>query len=207
MRPLSIKSRLRLLVLVTAAPLILFATGLVLWHSATERELLRQQASRTASAAMQAVDRELSGAINGLQVLAASPALAKGDLAEFHRQAVAAVGIAGNSVIILYDRDGRRVMSSAVPFGAPLAARRDMGELARPFDTGEPYVTPLFMSETVRRPTIGVVVPVRMGGDVRYVLGAGVLSERLTACWPPRACRDPGSRACWTSTARSSRGR
>lgn len=179
MRQLSIKSRLRLLVLVTAAPLILFALGLVLWHSQTAQELLRQQAARTANAAMQAVDRELSGAIAGLQVLAAAPALASGNLREFHEQATAAVGVAGDSVIILYDRQGRRLVSTAVPWGTALAARPDMSALAVPFETGQPHVTPLFMSEALARPTVGIVVPVRVQGEIRYVLRAGLLSERL----------------------------
>lgn len=179
-RPLSIKSRLRLLVLVTAAPLIVFALGLVLWHGKTAQELLRQQAARTANAAMQAVDRELSGAITGLKVLAAAPALASGDLREFHEQAAAAVGIAGSSVIILYDRNGRRLVSTGAPYGTALPPRQDMSDLAVPFETGQPHVTPMFMSESVRRPTVGIVVPVQAQGEIRYVLGAGLLSDRLS---------------------------
>ena len=66
---------------------------------------------------MQSVDREVAGAIAGLQVLAASPALAAGDLRSFHEQARGAMGIAGNSVIVLFDRSGARHLSTAVPFG------------------------------------------------------------------------------------------
>ena len=112
-RPMGLRARLALLVLVTAIPLIAFAIGLVLWHSRTEQDLLRQQSSRTALAAMQSIDRELIGAITGLQVLAASPSLAAGDFRSFHAQAKTAVGIAGNSVIILYDAEGNRIVSSA----------------------------------------------------------------------------------------------
>ncbi len=180
MKPLSIRHRLTLLVLATAAPLIAFAVGLVLWHSQTEQEVLRQQASRIASAAMQAVDRELSGAIRGLQVLAASPALASKDFAAFHAQAISAVGIAGNSVIILYDRHGNRLVSTAVPYGQALAQRKDMSAIGVPFDTGSPHVMPLFTSETVHSPTVGVAVPVLIDGDTQYVLAAGLLSERLS---------------------------
>ena len=177
---LTIHSRLTLLVLATAVPLIAFALGLVLWHSNTEQRLLRAQASRTASAAMQAVDRELSGVIAGLQVLAASPDLAHGDFNGFHAQAQAAVGIAGNSVIILYDRDGNRLVSSAAAYGVPLPRRADMSAFTPPFTTGKPHVTPLFISETVKQPTVGVVVPVFVNGEVKYVLGAGILSQRLS---------------------------
>lgn len=177
---LSIRTRLNVLVLVTALPLILFSLAVVVWQSHTARRLTQEQASRTADAAMQTIDRQLAGAITGLQVLAASPALVAGDFKGFHAQARAAVGITGDSVIILYDRDGNRVVSTAVAFGEHVPPRRDMSTLAAPFDTGRPHVTRLFRSETVRKPTVGIVVPVAIGNQVPYVLGAGLLSETLS---------------------------
>jgi signal transduction histidine kinase/CheY-like chemotaxis protein len=180
LRPMGLRGRLAALVLVTAVPLIAFAIGLVLWHSRTEQDLLRQQSSRTATAAMQSIDRELSGAIAGLQVLAASPSLAAGDFRSFHAQAKAAEGIAGNSVVILYDAQGTRIVSTAAGYGTALPRRADMSAIAAPFATGKPHVSPLFGSYTVRRPTVGIIVPVFVAGDVRYVLGAGLLSSRIS---------------------------
>ena len=129
---------------------------------------------------MQAIDRELSGAITGLQVLAASPSLMAGDFRAFHAQARSAVGIAGNSVIILYDRQGNRLLSTAAQFGERLPRREDISSFAPPFETGKPYVTPLFVSYSVKQPTLGILVPVVVRGEVRYVLGAGLLSARLS---------------------------
>ncbi|MEJ8838677.1 hybrid sensor histidine kinase/response regulator [Ramlibacter sp. AN1133] len=177
---LSIQSRLVLLVLATAVPLLAFAVALVFSHSRSAESLAREAASRTAAAAMQAIDRELSGAITGLQVLAASPSLRDMDFRAFHAQARSAVGLAGNSVIILYDREGRRIVSTAVAYGEPLPPRKDMSVLATPFRTGQPFVSSLFVSETVKQPTVGVVVPVIFGGEVRFVLAAGLLSSRLS---------------------------
>ena len=179
-RPMGLRARLALLVLVTAIPLIVFAIGLVLWHSRTEQDQLRQQSARTATAAMQSIDRELIGAITGLQVLAASPSIAAGDFRSFHAQAKTAVGIAGNSVIILYDAQGTRVVSTAASYGEVLPRRTDMSAMAVPFSTGKPYVSPLFMSYSVKQPTVGIIVPVFVDGRVRYVLGAGLLSSRLS---------------------------
>lgn len=180
MRSLSIRSRLALLVVATAAPLLIFMVMLVLRGSDAERALLQQRASGTVDAAMQAIDRELAGALAGLQVLAASPALARGDFASFHAQARAAVGIAGSSVITLYDRDGTRVVSTAVALGQPPTRRLDMSALAPPFETRRPHVSRLFESEAVKQPTLGLVVPVFVDGEVRYVLAAAMLSRRLT---------------------------
>ncbi|HEX6363851.1 MAG TPA: ATP-binding protein, partial [Albitalea sp.] len=167
--------------LVTAVPLLLFTAGLVVWHSETEKRLLQQQAARMADTAMQAVDRELAGMIRSLQVLAASPALATGALEAFHAQASSAVGIAGSSGIVLYDRTGRRLVSTAVPYGKPVPPRADMSPIAAPFETRRPHVSRLQVSETTQQPMVGVVVPVRVGSDVPYVLAAGLASQRLTA--------------------------
>jgi signal transduction histidine kinase len=56
----------------------------------------------------------------------------------------------------------------------------DMSLLATPFNTGKPHVTPLFVSETLKQPTVGIVVPVILDGKVQYVLGAGLLSQGLS---------------------------
>lgn len=179
-RAMSIRARLAILILVTAVPLISFAIGLVLWHSKTEQDSLRQHAAGAAVAAMQAVDRELAGAISALQVLAASPSLAAGDFRAFHAQAKSAVGIGGNSVIVLYDAQGNRVVSTAARYGEPLPARSDMTPLARPFYTGKPHISSLIMSFAVGHPTLAVVVPVFVEGRVPYVLAVGLLSSRLS---------------------------
>lgn len=200
--PLTVRTRLMLLVLVTAVPLIGSAVALVIRHAQAERDLLLGQASKTAAAVMQSVDRELSGVVTGLEVLAASPALQREDFQAFHSLASTAVGIAGNSVIILYERSGRRVVSTAVPYGETLPSRKDMSALDAPFDTGRPHVTPLFISETVKKPTLGVIVPVKIGGEVRYVLGAGLLSDALTS-----VLRRSGIPDRWTATLLDQYGR
>lgn len=130
MKSISIDRRLRLLVLATALPLFAFSAALAYWQSQTQREFFRQDSATTAAVAMQTVDRELGRAIAGLQVLAASPAVAQRDFRALHAQARAAVGIAGNSIIILYDRAGNRILSTGVEYGQPLPRRMDMSLLA-----------------------------------------------------------------------------
>jgi signal transduction histidine kinase/ActR/RegA family two-component response regulator len=178
---LGVRGRLVLLVLVTAIPLIGFALALVVSQSRGQEQQLRDQASRIAGAAMSGIDREVTGVIAGLQVLAASPSLDEGDLRAFDAQARSAVGIAGNSVIILYDANGNRLVSTAAPYGQPLPRRTDMSVIGTPFRTGRPYVTGLFISATMKQPSVGVLVPVLRGGQVRYVLGSGLQSSRLSA--------------------------
>lgn len=196
-RPPSLNLRwwLNVLVLATAIPLLVFALAALVWQGRAERRSQLEQAARVAEDTMQSVDRYLAGAITGLQVLGASPSLRTGDFASFHAQASTAVGITGDSVIILYEADGSRIVSTAVPFGTPLPPRRDMSAIGVPFSTRKPHVTKLFLSETAREPTLGVIVPVLVDGEVRYVLGAGLLARTLTALLPR-----PGLSSDWIVT-------
>src|SRR6185369_6486512 len=188
-RPISIGRRLVLLVLVTAVPLIAFFVAVLLWHSQSEQELLRQQGLRAAAVAAQSVDNELATTIGALQVLTDSLALGRQDYARFHEKAKSAGGILRDSVIVVYDREGHRMMSTAFPYGQPLPRRADMSPLSPPFGTRRPHVTPLFKSDFDGHGAIAVIVPVIVEDSVRNVVVAGIrpsrLSELLMAGLPP----------------------
>ena len=178
-----------LLVLVTAVPLIAFFVAVLLWHSRTEQVLLRQQGLRAAAVAVQSVDHEIATTIAALQVLTNSLALGRQDYARFYEKAKSAGGILRDSVIVVYDRDGHRMMSTAVPYGQTLPRREDMSPLSPPFGTRLPHVTPLFKSDFDGHGAVAVVVPVIVEDSVRNVVVAGIrparLSELLMAGLPP----------------------
>jgi len=188
-RPISIGRRLVLLVLVTAVPLIAFFAAVLLWHSRNEQVLLRQQGVRAAEVAVQSVDHELATTIAALQVLTNSLALAKEDYARFYEKAKSAGGILRDSVIVVYDREGHRIMSTAFPYGKTLPRREDMSPLSPPFTTRRPHVSPLFKSDFDGHGAIAVIVPVIVEDSVRNVVVAGIrpsrLSELLMAGLPP----------------------
>jgi signal transduction histidine kinase/ActR/RegA family two-component response regulator len=102
---------------------------------------------------------------------------------------MSARGIARDSVVVVYDREGHRIVSTAVPYGQPLPRREDMSALSAPFGTRLPHVTPLFKAGSDGHDALAVVVPVIVEGDVRNVVAAGIrpsrLSELLTAGLPP----------------------
>lgn len=171
---MTMQRRLILLIAVTTAPLIAFAVGLVIWQTDTQEQVASAQASRVANAAMQSVDRALSGATASLQVLAASPTLAAGDLALFQQQASAAVGVAGSKVISLFDSQGLRLVGTSATPELSLDGRKEVIGANGPFKSARAGVTRLFVSQRDGRPAIGAVVPVFVQGQVRYALGASL---------------------------------
>jgi signal transduction histidine kinase len=179
-----------LLVLVTAVPLIIFFAAVLLWHSQNEQKLLGQQALRAAAVAAQSVDHELDSTIAALQVLTNSLALANEEYVRFYEKAKSAGGILRDSVIVVYDREGHRVLSTAHPYGQALPSRADMSPLSPPFGTGLPHVSPLFKSDFDGHGAVAVVVPVIVNGSVRNVVVAGIrpsrLSDLLMAGLPPK---------------------
>ncbi len=175
--------------LVTAVPLIAFFVAVLSWHSRSEQALLRQQGLRAAVVAVQSVDHELATAIAALQVLIDSPALAHQDYARFYEKAKSAGGILRDSVIVVYDREGHRILSTAFPYGQTLPSREDMSPISPPFGTRLPHVSPLFKAGSDGQGTLAVVVPVIVDGGVRNVVAAGIrpsqLSELLMGGLPP----------------------
>ena len=176
MRRPSIPLRIYLLLLVLGAmlPGAVLTAILVAQTFAGNRAVIERRLMDAARVDAAAVDRELDAAIAALQVLATSPALAADDLPAFHDEAARLQrAYPGWYTVLLLSPDGRQLVSTRLPRGAPLPAAFE----------------PASVQEVVRRkaPTIGVLapgppsglgrrfgvrVPVIRDGDVRYVLSA-----------------------------------
>jgi PAS domain S-box-containing protein len=127
-----------------------------------------------------AVELRIDNVVEDLEVLGRSPALQDGNLAEFRRHAVQTVDLIGGSGLVLVDRAGQEIMSTRLPPGAPLPRRRDMETQNRVFATGKPQVSDLLLAEAERRTIISIEVPVRISGELRYVLSIGLSPEYLS---------------------------
>jgi len=116
------------------------------------------------------VDHEIIGEIERLQALAASPSLREGDFAEFQRQANASLAFRRSGNIILVDRNMQQLVNTWVPFGTTLPKTVIQEPIERALATGKPQVTDLFMGPLVKRFLFGIMVPVQIDGENRYVL-------------------------------------
>jgi PAS domain S-box-containing protein len=155
---------------VIVAPLLLFAV--YAGFRAADAQLREVPKSLTikADTLSAAIDREIIAEIKRLRALATSPSLRQGDLAEFQRQAETALGSPQSGSIVLIDRNIQQLVNTRVPLGNPLPKAVVPKPIARSFATGEPQVTDLFMAPIVDELSVGIIVPVQIDGENRYVV-------------------------------------
>jgi two-component system sensor histidine kinase/response regulator len=129
---------------------------------------------------MLAVDRDLNGAKIAALALATSPNLDMNDLAAFHAQTKRLLGDEfPGFTFVLSDQSGRQLVNTLRPFGQPLPPHGASDQLRRVFATGKPIVSDVFVGGVMRRPLIGIDVPVWRDGKVVYDLSVGILPERI----------------------------
>jgi hypothetical protein len=176
--------------MVPAALLALLLVGYD-YYERERAQLIRDSQSTTRALAV-AVDTEFAVVKAALLALATSSRLSADDLAGFHAQALQAIqGQESFANIIVTDQDGRQLVNTFRRFGEPLPAGGDPGGLLRTFSTGAPVVSDLFKGRLTQSPIIGVGVPVKRDGRVRYSLNAGLTPGRFSALLKQQ--RLPGS--------------
>jgi len=179
-RRLSLRVRLTFLIAGTILPLIL-ATGVIVYqnYQAARREAADRVLQATRGT-MAAVDRELENLGAGLQVLALSPALQRGEMMAFRADAERFISrYPGGRAVVVSDRSGQQVFNSIVAEGQPLPSRPGARSVRTVFATGKPYVSNVFVSAVLRRPIFTINVPIFRDGQVMYDLSFNPPMERF----------------------------
>jgi PAS domain S-box-containing protein len=153
------------------APLLLFGAYAGYRIADAQLRQVREILTIEADTLSANIDREIAGEIERLQALAASPPLHRGDMAEFQRQAEATLGLPQSGSVVLIDRNMQQVVNTRVPFGQPLPQAAVPKPIATSFATGRPQVTGLFTGPVAAQLLIGIIVPVQIDGESRYVVG------------------------------------
>ena len=177
-RGVPLRRRLFLLVAAGVLPLAAMAAlGLhALWNQ--QRTQAHRAALEIARAMSTAVDGELRRTIAAIEALTSSPLLERGDITGFHAMMQASLARRPDWVtILLAGPDGRPLANARFPFGAPLPAVVETDSLARAVASGRPSIGPLAKGSEIA--AIPIRVPVRVGGDVRYVLTAAVKADGM----------------------------
>ncbi len=192
-KPRGLRFYLTALVLASTVPLLGFAAVMTVLFERQQRTGLEEGLRDTARALTVAVDHELVASISVLQALASSEHLETGDFKRFYEQAQRVLkSHSGWATINAFDDSGQQIINLLRPFGSPLPATPNLDVIRRALDTGEPAVSDLFTGPVSRAPIIGITVPVKRDGRVKYGLGAGLdvrslsrlLSEgRLSSEW------------------------
>jgi PAS domain S-box-containing protein len=127
------------------------------------------------------IELRITNVIEDVEVLARSPALQRGDFDEFRRHASEVAQMIGAFAVVLADRDGQQLVNTREPAGAPLRPRRYVEAMNRAFATGHAQVSDLSIAPIDGLPFISIEVPVRIGGEIRYVLALGLPPQYLSA--------------------------
>jgi PAS domain S-box-containing protein len=173
------------LVFVSVVPLLIFAIIIAALLEKQQRSFLERSFRDTVRALTVAVDHELTSSVSALRALATSEHLDTGDLKLFYKEAQRVVVTHPGWVTInLTDLSGQQLINVYRPFGAQLPSIGHLEDVRRTLDTGEPAISNLFTGLVLKVPTVGLTVPVRRGGRLKYVLGArldvGKLSRLLS---------------------------
>jgi two-component sensor histidine kinase len=168
---LSLPLRLALLVAGTTLPLIMFAAGIVFYNYQQDRRDATQRVLETVRSVRLVLDAEMQRMTGGLQVLSLTNSLRSGDFNNFRRIASGFLEQYGrDGVVLVADRDGRVLFSSATPETTGLAPRNNRDMVEKVFATGRPQYSNVFVGVVKQRPIVTVEVPVMRDGEVQFVI-------------------------------------
>jgi PAS domain S-box-containing protein len=175
LRPRSIGWHIGALSLGLVLPAIIVIALLLNEFSASERRRIEATAQTLARALARAVDSDIENITTTLQALAASPSIESGDLAVFHRQAMAVRQLQGLHFSFRDERSVTRV-TTRLPFGQPFGPNPEPVVEADVFAMRErkPTVSNLFRGPITGSHAIQIVVPVLSEDPTRHVVGASL---------------------------------
>jgi PAS domain S-box-containing protein len=180
-RSWSVKSYLIALAICCAVPIALVA-GFFAVHAVEDAaERTRSDFKARLYLLRDAVDERINTTIRVLESLATSPALRTGDFEAFRQSALETARSLGVLTIVLSDATGRQLVNTRAQLGTAIPARAHVETQERVLATGEPQVSDLYEATIDQRPVISVEVPVRIDGQIRYVLSMGIEPQYLSA--------------------------
>ena len=150
-------------------PLIVFAVGIVFHNYEQDRKDATQRVLETVRSVRLVLDAEMLRMTGGVQVLALTESLRNGDFDRFRRMSNGFLDQYGkDGVVLVADRQGRLLFSSATADTASLPLRNNVVIVEKVFSTGRPQYSNLFTGAVKKRPVVTVEVPVMRDGEVLY---------------------------------------
>jgi PAS domain S-box-containing protein len=171
-RTVSLQTLLAALPALAVLPVVAFALTLLYLLWSGRQDETRRDLEQTVATLAVALDREIAGSTRELRRLAEIPSLKPDRLDEFHRYSRELVARnEGWRNISVVDRDGRLLLSAALPFGTELPPFVHP-HVASVFGSGAPVLSDFYRTRRSNEPAIAVSVPVLRDGEVLWVLTA-----------------------------------
>lgn len=178
------RNRLLILVVALLVPSFIGAALAVAYVYVEQQKDQERNIAETGRAFALLIDNEMRHHEGILRTLAASPALASGDVEEFYEHAKrAADGV--DAVAILYEVGGKALLNTRRPLGTQPSGRdpSNLPALMQRFGDAHTLVSDVFFAPRVQRFDFMMQVPVTVDGKVRYhlVLGmhVGILQQLM----------------------------
>jgi len=168
----SLRARLRLLVLVTLAPLLALGLAVQYVEYENDKVIASERTLELARSVALQVSRELEADTRALLVLAKAGRLRRGAIEAFRELAEAALSdrLEGANIMVI-DENGQQLLNTALPPGTPLPPRQALDNTRQVFATGQPRVSDVYFGNIVKRPSVAIEVPVKdETGRVMYAL-------------------------------------
>lgn len=169
MRKLSLPVRLALLVAGSTLPLLVFVAAVIYRGYEKDREDASARVLETARSLRIVLDAEMQRVTGSLQVVSLTNSLRSGDFERFRRIAdgfLAQYPPGGG--IIIADRNGKQLFSTATPDVSSLPPRNNMAVVRKVFETGKPVFSNVFIGSGINRQILTVEIPVSIDGQVVY---------------------------------------
>lgn len=179
LRSVSLRRALRTLVVFSVLPTVIVGLLLAYANYRLQRESVEQQTVLVVRAIQSDLEREMAAIESALKILATAPELGTGNLQGFYARATQALGSGSVLNYILTDREGRQILNTLLPFGAPLPSTGTPLQLRQVFDARTTVLTDMFLGVTTKAHIIAMGVPVVVDGKVIYSLNIGLTPDRI----------------------------
>jgi signal transduction histidine kinase/CheY-like chemotaxis protein len=196
-----IRTHLTLIAIATLLPVVVFSAIAVSKLMDAERQSAVRNLQETARLTALVVDRELQSAQAALLVLGTSKSVSDKDLRAFYEEAQSADRGIGASTI-LWDRNGRQLANTVLPFGADLPQSDESGHVAEVLRRQTTTISGVMHSPITNTFTTLVSIPVMPDKYRRYVL-----SEAFASYYFARVFAQSHIPAEWTVAILDGKGR
>jgi signal transduction histidine kinase len=173
-------------------------TGVLVWRVLTsDRQALERRLLESARVDASALDRQFEGTISTLRGLATSAALDRQDIRAFYEEASRIQATQKHwATVVLLSVDGHQLVSTRLPWGAPLAEAAEPESVEQLIRSRQPVVGPVRTAKPGGPSYVFAVrVPVLRGDQLKYVLSAVMNVEALAEVIPkPRPESEEWSR-------------
>ncbi|MEZ5669738.1 MAG: sensor histidine kinase [Alphaproteobacteria bacterium] len=150
-------------------PVLAFGAYVLALYADLERERYSSFLTEAADGLAARIDQEISNSITTLKVLATSDLLDRGDYADFHARAQAALR-GTESFVLLLGLDYQQLLNTRVPYGTELGLTSDPHSVDITVQRRMPFVSDVFVGRVSGVPVFNITYPVIVDDAVQAVL-------------------------------------